>query len=82
MKIDCVIMHSQRKRKEELALKAQSTTVQHTNVLDELIDNAVGLPVGSQDLLLMMAKAMRHTRNCLIGDVSEQPRKPPANPPA
>ena len=50
-------------------MKAQSTTVQHTNVLDELIDNAVGLPVGSQDLLLMMAKAMRHTRNCLIGDV-------------
>lgn len=63
-------------------MKAQSTTVQHTNVLDELIDNAVGLPVGSQDLLLMMAKAMRHTRNCLIGDVSEQPRNPPADRPA
>ena len=64
-------------------MKAQSTAVQQTKVLDELIDNAIGLPVGSQDLLLMMAKAMRHTRNCLMqGDVGEQPRNPPADWPA
>jgi len=64
-------------------LKAQSTTVQQVKILDELIDNAVGLPVESQDLLLMMAKAMRHTRNCLMqGDVNNQPRNPPADRPA
>ncbi len=63
-------------------MKAQSTTVQQMKVLDELIDNAIGLPVSSQDLLLMMAKAMRHTRNCLMqGDVSEQSRNPPAGRP-
>ena len=73
-------MRSQRKRKERSALKAQSTIVHQGKVLDELIDNAIGLPVGSQDLLLMMAKAMRYTRNCLLrGDVGGQPRDPPAD---
>ncbi len=57
----------------------QNTTVQQVKVLDELIDNAIGLPVGSQDLLLMMAKAMRHTRDCMT---AEQPRKPPVDRPA
>ena len=57
----------------------QNITVQKIKILDELIDNASGLPVGSQDLLLMMAKAMRHTRNCLTQETSEAPRKPPVN---
>lgn len=64
-------------------MTTQNTTVQQVKVLDELIDNAIGLPVGSQDLLLMMAKAMRHTRDCMTQqDVVEQPRKPPENRPA
>lgn len=47
-------------------------------VLEEIIDNASELPVESQDLLLMMAKAMRHTRNCVIRqNDAEQLRKPP-----
>ena len=57
-------------------MATQNTTVRQMKILDELIDNAIGLPVGSQDLLLMMAKAMRHTRNCLTQENS-QPRKPP-----
>lgn len=61
-------------------MTTQNTTVQQVKVLDELIDNAIGLPVGSQDLLLMMAKAMRHTRDCMTQqDVAEQLRKPPEN---
>lgn len=64
-------------------MTTQNTAVQQVKVLDELIDNAIGLPVGSQDLLLMMAKAMRHTRDCMTQqDVTEQPRKPPENRPA
>ena len=64
-------------------MKAQNTTVQQIRILDELINSAVGLPVESQDLLLMMAKAMRHTRNCLMqGDVNNQPPNPPADRPA
>lgn len=64
-------------------MATQNTTVQQVKVLDELIDNAIGLPIGSQDLLLMMAKAMRHTRDCMTQqDVAEQPRKPPVDRPA
>lgn len=64
-------------------METQNTSVQQVRVLDELIDNAIGLPVGSQDLLLMMAKAMRHTRDCITQQgVAEQPRKPTVDRPA
>lgn len=36
-------------------------------ILDEIISNSIGLPLESQDLLLMIAKSMRYTRNCMIG---------------
>lgn len=36
-----------------------------TELLDELIDNATGLPVESQELLLMMARGMAYTRECM-----------------
>lgn len=38
-------------------------------VLDEIISHAAGLPADTQYLLLMMAKAMRYTRECLVGQV-------------
>ena len=41
-------------------------------MLDEIIDNAIELPVESQDLLLMMAKAMRYTRECVIRQSSAE----------
>lgn len=48
----------------------QSESTQKIKILDEIIDNAIMLPVESQDLLLMMAKAMRHTRNCMAKKAS------------
>ncbi len=39
--------------------------VGQVKILDEIINNATGLPLESQDLLLMMAKAMRYTRDCI-----------------
>lgn len=48
-----------------MTLTTQNSSIQQIKVLDELIDNAIGLPLGSQDLLLMMAKAMRCTRDCM-----------------
>jgi hypothetical protein len=36
-----------------------------TSVLDEIIDYAVGISIEEQDILLMMAKAMRYTRDCV-----------------
>ena len=38
-------------------------STQQAKLLDEIIDNAVGLPLESQDLLLMMAKAMKYTKD-------------------
>lgn len=61
-------------------MRTQNNSVQQIKVLDELIDNAIDLPLDSQDMLLMLAKAMRRTRDCIIGqDAVQQPRKPPEN---
>ncbi len=55
-------------------MTTQISSTQQVKVLDEIIDNAIELPVESQDLLLMMAKAMRYTRECVIRQSSaEQP---------
>ena len=35
-------------------------------MIDEIIENAVGLPIESQGMLLMMAKAMRYTREYML----------------
>lgn len=47
-----------------MTLEMNSTN--QTQVLDEIIDSAAGLPVESQDLLLMIAKAMRYTRRSIM----------------
>ena len=58
-------------------MAAQDGSVKQTKILDDLIDNAVGLPIDSQNLLLMMAKAMRFTRECMTQKASD---KQPPNP--
>lgn len=61
-------------------MEKQDGAIRQTKILDDIIDNAITLPVESQDLLLMMAKAMRHTRNCIMRQRTiEQPRKPPSD---
>lgn len=47
-----------------MTLEINSTN--QTRVLDEIIDNAAGLPVESQNLLLTVAKAMRYTRKSIM----------------
>ncbi len=49
---------------------------QQESILNEIIDNAAGLPVESQDLLLMIAKAMRYTRNSIICHSSDEQSVP------
>jgi len=41
-------------------------------VLDEIIDNVAGLPLESQDTILMVAKAMQYTRSCMARRAAEQ----------
>ena len=56
----------------------QTGSVEKVKVLDEIINNAIGLPLESQDWLLMMAKSMRYTRDCVV---RQQETNQPHNPP-
>ena len=44
---------------------AKENSIRKTEILDEIIDNATCLPIESQNLLLMLAKAMAYTRDCI-----------------
>lgn len=50
--------------KENSALTMQTGANGQKNVVDEIIDNAIELPLENQEILLMMAKAMQYTRDC------------------
>lgn len=56
----------------------QLNSVNKVSVLDEIIDNAVELPIEGQDFLLMIAKSMRYTRDCVIRQIeADQSLKSP-----
>lgn len=52
----------------------QLTSTKDVTVLDEIIDNASELPLESQDWLLMMAKSMRYTRDCIVRKNKAEPQ--------
>ncbi|MCM1261207.1 MAG: hypothetical protein NC313_00695 [Butyrivibrio sp.] len=41
---------------------------EQTNVLNEIIENAIGLPPSNQEALLLIAKAMKYTRECIMSE--------------
>lgn len=54
----------------------QNASRGNTKVVDEIINNAVGVPIESQYMILMMAKAMKYTRDCVMRQLAaEQSRK-------
>lgn len=53
-------------------MTTQSGSLKTKTTLDEIIDNAVGLPLETQDLLLMIAKTMKHTRDRIAKRTTEQ----------
>lgn len=54
----------------------QNASKGNTKIVDEIIDNAVGFPIESQYMILMMAKAMKYTRDCVMRQLAaEQSRK-------
>lgn len=54
----------------------KNVSKENTKIVDEIIGNAVGFPIESQYMILMMAKAMRYTRNCVMRQLAaEQSRK-------
>ena len=59
-----------------MTLAMQNASAGQVKIVDEIIDNAAGLPIENQYLLLMMAKAMRYTRDCVMRQLAaEQPHK-------
>lgn len=42
------------------------SSIKKTVILDEIMDNVATLPLESQEWLLIIAKSMRYTRNCII----------------
>lgn len=61
-----------------MELAMQLNSVNKVSVLDEIIDNAVELPIEGQDFLLMIAKSMRYTRDCVIRQIeADQSLKSP-----
>ena len=56
----------------------QKEEERQNRVLMEIIDNAKELPVESQNLLLILARGMVLTRNCMMRhNAADQPRMPP-----
>lgn len=45
---------------------AQMNLMNQATILNKIIDSAAELPLESQDLLLMIAKSMKYTRDCMI----------------
>lgn len=60
------------------SLIEQKEEERQNRVLMEIIDNAKELPVESQNLLLILARGMVFTRNCMMRqNAADQPRMPP-----
>jgi len=53
-------------------LSMQTNSTKKVKILDEIINNAIGLPIESQIQLLMMARAMRYTRDCIMRENSDE----------
>lgn len=72
------IMLLQSKNEGGKTLTMQKDSEQTKKVLDEIIENAIELPVESQNLLLMMARAMQYTKKCMTEHSTEgQKQEPP-----
>ena len=76
MNIKGDIIHSQSKigkREKRIVLTKEKNLTEQENVLNEIIENAIGLPPDNQEVLLMIAKAMKYTRECIIREyITEQ----------
>lgn len=49
-----------------MILTKDTSSAEQGKVLDNIIENAVELPVDSLEVLLLVAKSMRYTRECIM----------------
>ena len=54
-----------------MTLIKRKSSIEEIKVLDEIIDNAMELPLESQNLLLILAKGMAYTRSCVTKQINE-----------
>lgn len=47
-------------------MQAEKKSDYGNNIVEEIIDNATELPMEEQSQLLMLAKGMAYTRNCIM----------------
>lgn len=47
-------------------MQAENKLDYKNNIVEEIIDNATGLPMEEQSQLLMLAKGMAYTRKCIM----------------
>lgn len=47
-------------------MEAEKNSDYKNNIVEEIIDNATALPMEEQSQLLMLAKGMAYTRNCIM----------------
>lgn len=61
-------------------MKTQNNSDSQANLLEKILDNAIELPLESQNSLLMLAKGMAFTHECLTKrEGTSEPTKPPSN---
>lgn len=47
-------------------MAVQTSSANKAAIINEIIDNAVELPLESQNVVLLIAKSMKYTRECVM----------------
>lgn len=68
----CAIIHSQCKRRKGAVLTKEKNSVDQGKVLDEIINNATGLPPDGLEIILLIAKSMKYTRECMMKECNKK----------
>lgn len=53
-------------KKEGKYMAVQTSSANKAAIINEIIDNAVELPLESQNVVLLIAKSMKYTRECVM----------------
>lgn len=54
--------------KRGILLTRDTGSLEQGKALDDIIENAIGLPLDNQEVLLLIAKSMKYTRECIMNE--------------
>lgn len=66
------IIHSQCKRRKGAVLTKEKDSVDQGKVLDQIINNATGLPPDNLEVILLIAKSMKYTRERMMKECNKE----------